>query len=134
MVMADAAAEATTTAVAMVVVVVFVLPPLLLQLLPLLLLLLLLLLNMGGVGVCGWSHIFGDNGVRRSGDEVLVSASDSPSLLHLESTFLRFNLRSWKRLILSSSLYGPRLSVIIPDSERKNRESIFSSIYNYKRK
>lgn len=68
------------------------------------------------------SHIFGERGANKSGDDVLVSAIDSPSLLHLESIFLRFNFRSWKRLILSSSLYGPRLSVIIP-VEKKFRFS-----------
>lgn len=41
-----------------------------------------------------WSHILGDIGANRSGDEVLVSATDSPSLLHLESIFLRFSFRS----------------------------------------
>lgn len=47
-----------------------------------------------GSGVSWWSHIFGESGVNRSGDEVLVSASDSPSLLHRESTFLRFSFKS----------------------------------------
>lgn len=62
---------------------------------------------VGGVGVLGaevgaaagtcvaeLSHILGEIGASKSGDDVLVSAMDSPSLLHLESTFLLFNLRS----------------------------------------
>lgn len=40
------------------------------------------------------SHIFGDIGASRSGEEVEVSATDSPSLLHLESIFRRFSFRS----------------------------------------
>lgn len=36
-----------------------------------------------------------------------------PSLLQRESTFLLLSLRSWKRLILSSS-HGVRVRVIIP--------------------
>lgn len=80
-----------------------------------------------------WSHIFGEIGAIRSGDDAFVSANDSPSLLHLESTFLLFNFRSWNRLILSSSLYGPRLSVIIPivgahnEDEKKRRNRIIIS-------
>lgn len=46
-----------------------------------------------GIGVAV-SHIFGDSGAKRSGDEVEVSATDSPSLLHLESIFRRFSFRS----------------------------------------
>lgn len=40
------------------------------------------------------SHILGDMGAKRSGDEVEVSATDSPSLLHLESILRRFSFRS----------------------------------------
>lgn len=58
------------------------------------------------------SAIRGDGGPG-SGDDVLVSAADSPSLLHRESTFRLLSLRSWNRLMLSRS-HGPRLSVIIP--------------------
>lgn len=58
------------------------------------------------------SAMRGDGGPG-SGDDVLVSAADSPSLLHRESTFRLLSLRSWNRLMLSRS-HGPRLSVIIP--------------------
>lgn len=68
------------------------------------------------------SHIFGDMGAIKSGDDVLVSANDSPSLLQRESTLRRLSFKSWKRLILSSSLYGPRLKVIIPVGETKKKE------------
>lgn len=40
------------------------------------------------------SDILGDVGLTISGDDVLVSATDSPSLLQRESTFLRFNFKS----------------------------------------
>lgn len=110
-------------------------------------------IDAGGVesglgGFMAFSECFGDAGITRSGDDVLVSATDSPrtgqshclkanaimaaypklkaanpfrilrllpSLLHLESTFLLFSFRSWKRLILSSS-HGVRVRVIIPET------------------
>lgn len=52
---------------------------------------------------------------------------NSPSLLHRESTFRLFNLRSWNRLMLSRS-HGPRLSVIIPED---NEIKIYTNIYKY---
>lgn len=71
--------------------------------------------NMGGGcgGVLQPASAMRGEGGPGSGDDVLVSAADSPSLLHRESTFRLFSFRSWKRLMLSRS-HGPRLSVIIP--------------------